>query len=238
MQRMSPKIIITALAACAIALSPITAAALSPAGTQTAESQAALTPDAALALLQEGNQRFVSGKMMERDLQAQVAATAGGQFPHSIVLACIDSRVPPEVVFDQGIGDIFAPRVAGNFVDGELLGSMEFAAAVAGSKVIVVLGHTECGAVKGACDNVELGNLTQTLANIAPAVYAVTDIPGERSSKNKAFVDAVAHENVRQTVDNIMERSSVLRELVEAGKLKVVGAMYDVASGKVTFMDG
>ena len=116
---------IIALAACAIALSPVTAAALSPAGTQTAESQAALTPDAALALLREGNQRFVSGKMMERDLQAQVAATAGGQFPHSIVLACIDSRVPPEVVFDQGIGDIFAPRVAGNFVDGELLGSME-----------------------------------------------------------------------------------------------------------------
>ena len=232
----NPRVLAFALLAMALMAAP--AFALSPAGTQTAESQAALTPDQAMALLVEGNERFVSGKMMVRDLAAQVEATAGGQFPHSVVLACIDSRVPPEVVFDQGIGDIFAPRVAGNFVDGELLGSMEFAAAVAGSKLIVVLGHSECGAVKGACDNVKLGNLTQTLANIAPAVYAVTDIEGERSSKNKAFVDAVAHENVRQTVDNILQRSYVLRELVERGKLKVVGAMYDVATGKVTFMDG
>jgi carbonic anhydrase len=230
--------LVAALAVTAIAFTPLTVLAQSAAGTQTAESQAALTPDQALEILRKGNARFASGKMLERDLQAQVAATAGGQYPHSVVLTCIDSRVPPEVVFDQGIGDIFAPRVAGNFVDGELLGSMEFAAAVAGSKLIVVLGHTECGAVKGACDNVQLGNLTQTLSNIAPAVYAVTDIEGERSSKNKAFVNAVAHENVRQTVDNILQRSSVLRELVERGKLKVVGAMYDVATGQVTFMDG
>lgn len=234
----SRKFLAAALIASVAVITPVSSLALSEAGTQTAESQAALTPDQALALLREGNERFVGGKMIDRDLAAQVAATAGGQFPHSVVLSCIDSRVPPEIVFDQGIGDIFSPRVAGNFVDGELLGSMEFAAAVAGSKLIVVLGHTECGAVKGACDNVKLGNLTQTLANIAPAVYAVTDIEGERSSKNKAFVNAVAHENVRQTVDNILQRSYVLRELVERGKLKVVGAMYDVATGKVAFLDG
>lgn len=207
------------------------------AGVQTAASQAALTPDDALGLLKEGNRRFLAGDMTDRDYLAQVEATASGQYPHSIVLSCIDSRAAPEIVFDQGLGDIFAPRVAGNFVDEELLGSMEFAAAVAGSKVIVVLGHTECGAVKGACDGVELGNLTRTLANIRPAVEAVSGIPGERNSKNRAFVDAVAHENVRQTVQNIVDRSEVLRELVEAGKLKVVGAMYDVATGEVTFLD-
>jgi carbonic anhydrase len=237
MSKFLPRTLIAACAAAFIALLPLSVAALSPAGTQTAESQGALTPDQAMALLKEGNDRFVSGKMMDRDLQAQVKATAGGQYPHSVVLACIDSRVPPEVVFDQGIGDIFAPRIAGNFVDGELLGSMEFAAAVAGSKLIVVLGHTECGAVKGACDNVRLGNLSQTLANIAPAVNAVTDVPGERNSSNKAFVDAVAHENVRQTLNNILDRSFVLKEKVERGQLKVVGAMYDVATGKVTFLD-
>ena len=199
-------------------------------------SQAALTPDTALAMLKEGNERFLVGDMVERDLNAQVAATAGGQYPHSIVLSCIDSRVPPELVFDQGIGDIFSPRIAGNFVDEELLGSMEFAAAVAGSKALVVLGHTECGAVKGACDDVKLGNLTRTLAAIRPAVEAVEGFEGERTSKNKAFVDAVTHENVRQTVDNIIERSPVLAELVEGGKLKVVGAVYDVGTGKVTFL--
>ena len=207
------------------------------AAVQTLESQSALTPDAALTLLKEGNQRFLSGNLLERDLMAQVKATSKGQYPHSVVLSCIDSRVPPELVFDQGLGDIFAPRVAGNFVDEELLGSMEFAAAVAGSKAIVVLGHSECGAVKGACDDVKLGNLTQTLANIRPAVEAVTGFEGERNSKNKDFVSAVAHENVRQTVDNILERSPVLAELVERGKLKVVGAMYDVSTGKVTFLD-
>ena len=218
-----------------LALAP--PALASPADVQTSESQAALTPDAALKLLKDGNRRFLEGEMVNRDFQAQVSATASGQYPHSIVLSCIDSRVPPEIVFDQGLGDIFAPRVAGNFVDEELLGSMEFAAAVAGSKTIVVLGHTECGAVKGACDDVKLGNLTQTLANIRPAVEAVTGVPGERNSKNKAFVDAVAHENVRHTVQNILERSAVLKELVDRGKLKVVGAMYDVATGEVSFFD-
>ncbi|MEE4293278.1 MAG: carbonic anhydrase family protein [Xanthomonadales bacterium] len=230
------RLIFTLFIAASIAI-PASLLADDHAGVQTADSQSALTPGDALNLLKEGNERFLSGEMINRDLPAQVEATASGQFPHSVVLSCIDSRVPPELVFDQGLGDIFSPRVAGNFVDEELLGSMEFAAAVAGSKVIVVLGHTECGAVKGACDDVKLGNLTATLANIRPAVEAVSGIPGERNSKNKAFVDAVAHQNVKMTVDNILDRSLVLRELVDKGRLMVVGAMYDVATGKVTFMD-
>jgi len=204
---------------------------------QTAESQAALTPEAALALLAEGNKRFLEDDMLERDYPDQVKATGAGQYPHSIVLSCIDSRAAPELLFDQGIGDIFSPRIAGNFVDEELLGSMEFAAAVAGSKALVVLGHTECGAVKGACDGVELGNLTKTLSHIQPAVAAVQGFDGERTSGNKAFVDAVAHENVHQTVNNILSRSKVLSDLVEEGQLVVVGAMYDVGTGVVTFLE-
>jgi carbonic anhydrase len=206
--------------------------------TQTAETQAALTPAEALEMLKEGNARFVSGAMLDRDYMAQVAQTAQGQFPFAVVLGCIDSRVPPEIVFDQGIGDLFAPRIAGNFENVDILGSMEFATAVAGSKVVVVLGHTSCGAVKGACDHVELGNLTGTLANIAPAVYAVRDdVPGPHTSANPTFVQAVAEENVERTVVDVLERSPVMAELVEAGDLIVVGAMHDVATGEVTFYD-
>lgn len=205
--------------------------------TQTASTQAALTAQDALDMLMAGNERFLSGNMIERDLTEQVSITGSGQYPHSVVLSCIDSRVPPEIVFDQGLGDIFSPRIAGNFVNADILGSMEFATAAAGSKLIVVLGHTECGAVKGACDNVELGNLTQTLSNIAPAVYA-TEIEGARNSQNKEFVNAVAHNNVSMTVQNILERSAVIRGQVEAGEVMVVGAMYDVATGKVTLVDG
>jgi len=235
MKRLHKTLFLTLL--CGLMALPSAAQALDASATQTAATQAEMTPDRALALLREGNERFVSGKMLERDLRAQVKATAGGQFPHSIVLSCIDSRAAPELLFDQGIGDIFSPRIAGNFVTGDILGSMEFAAAIAGSKLIVVLGHTECGAVKGACDNVEVGNLTQTLSNISPAVYSVKGFDGERSSANKAFVNAVAHENVRQTVENIVQRSQVLRDLVAEGKLRIVGAMYDVASGEVSFLD-
>ncbi|MDX1418986.1 MAG: carbonic anhydrase family protein [Rubricoccaceae bacterium] len=205
--------------------------------TQTAETQATLTPAEALQMLKDGNERFVDGERLDRDYTMQVDETASGQYPYGVVLSCIDSRVPPELVFDVGLGDIFAPRIAGNYVDADILGSMEFATAVAGSKVIVVLGHTECGAVKGACDHVEMGNLTHTLSNIAPAVYAVNDVEGERASSNKAFVNEVAHTNVRMTVTNILERSPVMAELVENGELLVVGAMYDVASGEVTFLD-
>lgn len=203
----------------------------------TAETQAALTPMEVIKLLEEGNQRFLEDKAVERDFMSQVRKTAEGQYPMAAILGCIDSRVPHEIVFDKGVGDVFSARIAGNFVNTDVLGSLEFATAVAGAKVVVVLGHTECGAVKGACDNVELGNLTSTLANLAPAVYAVNDVSGERTSKNKAFVEAVTHENVDMTVQNILDRSPVMRNLVDEGKLIVVGAMHDVATGKVTFMD-
>lgn len=201
------------------------------------EAQAEISPAEALDLLKAGNARFLSDKMLDRDFNAQVSQTATGQYPFAVVLGCIDSRVSPELVFDQGIGDIFSARVAGNFVNTDILGSMEFATKVAGSKLIVVLGHSECGAVKGACDHVALGNLTQTLSNIAPAVYAVDAEIGERNSKNPAFVDAVAHMNVRMTVDNILERSSIIQEMVNNGELLVVGAMHDISTGKVTFLE-
>ena len=203
----------------------------------TAETQASLTPTRVIQLLKDGNQRFLAGEALERNFLDQVRNTAEGQYPMAAILGCIDSRVPHEIVFDKGVGDVFSLRVAGNFVNTDMLGSLEFAAAVAGSKVIVVLGHTECGAVKGACDNVELGNLTSTLSNIAPAVYRVEDVEGERTSKNKDFVQAVAHENVEITVQNIVDRSPVLRGLVESGDLIVIGAMHDVTSGEVTFFE-
>lgn len=175
--------------------------------------------------------------MLERDLVAQVRASAGGQAPYAVVLGCIDSRVPLELVFDQGVGDIFAPRIAGNFVNTDILGSMEFATAVAGARAIVVLGHTACGAVKGVCQGVELGNLTHTLGNIAPAVHAVSGARGERPSGEPAFVEAVAEENVRTTVANIVERSAVLADLVDEGRLIVVGAVHDVSTGEVRWLD-
>jgi carbonic anhydrase len=205
--------------------------------TQTKETQVAISTDDAIAMLKAGNERFVKGEMLKRDLRAQVSATASGQYPFAVVLGCIDSRVPPEIVFDQGIGDIFAPRIAGNFVNTDILGSMEFATAVAGSRAIVVLGHTDCGAIKGACDGVELGNLTHTLSNLSPAVYATPSTTGERTSKNAAFVNAVTHTNVKMTVQNILDRSPVIRSLVDQGKVKVVGAIHDIGSGKVTFLD-
>jgi carbonic anhydrase len=205
--------------------------------TQTAATQAEMTPAEALQMLKDGNERFIAEQMLNREFDDQVDQTATGQYPFAVVLGCIDSRVPPEIVFDQGIGDIFSARVAGNFVNSDILGSMEFATAVAGSKVIVVLGHTSCGAVKGACDQVEMGNLTHTLSNIAPAIYAVTDVEGERNSSNAEYVSKVAHANVELTVQNILDRSPVIRDQVEQGEVMVVGAMYDVTSGQVTFMD-
>lgn len=207
------------------------------AATMDAKTQSSMSPDDALARLKEGNQRFVGAKSKPRDLLAQVKATSTGQYPHSVVLGCIDSRVPPELVFDQGIGDIFAPRIAGNFVNTDILGSIEFATKIAGSKLIVVLGHTSCGAVMGACDDARLGNLTHTLSNIMPAIRSVPGHDGERNAKNADFVQAVAEKNVKLTVEAMTARSDVLADLVEAGKLKVVGAMHDVATGKVAFMD-
>jgi carbonic anhydrase len=200
------------------------------------ESQRNMTPEQALSALKDGNERFVNGKMLQRNLMAQVRATAAGQYPFAVVLGCIDSRVPPELVFDQGIGDIFSARIAGNFANTDIIGSIEFAAKLAGAKLVVVLGHTECGAIKGACDNAQLGSLTQTLSNITPAVYAVKDVCDDRASTNKAFVQKVADENVRLTVQALTERSAILKDLVAGKRLKVVGAMHDVATGRVSFL--
>lgn len=202
-----------------------------------AESQAKLTPTEVVQLMKDGNQRFLDNKPLERNFMEQIKSTSGGQYPMATVLGCIDSRVPHEIVFDKGVGDIFSVRIAGNFINSDILGSLEFATAVAGSKVIVVLGHSECGAVKGACDNVEMGNLTSTLSNIAPAVYAVGHKHKVKSSKNKAFVNDVAHANVEMTVRNIANRSPIIRNLIAKGDLIVIGAMHDVATGKVEFFD-
>jgi carbonic anhydrase len=200
-----------------------------------AARQASVTPDEALDLLKKGNERFVKGTMIHCDLRAQVKATATAQAPFAAVDGCIDSRVPPELVFDQRIGDIFAARVAGNFVNTDIIGSLEFATRLAGAKLIVVLGHTECGAIKGAVDDAKLGNLTALLANIRPAVAKVK-VEGPQDSKNKKLVQAVADQNAKDAAAMLLGRSDVLRELVEARKLRIVSAMHDVGTGRVTWM--
>jgi len=207
--------------------------------TQDRQKQEAMSPAEALAKLREGNARFLAKRMEDRDLTVQVAATSGGQWPFAAVLGCIDSRVPPELVFDQGLGDVFSVRIAGNFANDDILGSLEFACKVAGSKVVLVLGHRHCGAIKGACDGVELGNLTRMLANLEGAVKSVEEPrdPAQRTSGNAPFVHAVALSNVALTVQRIRERSSVLREMEEAGAIAIVGAMYDVETGAVEFLD-
>ncbi len=219
-----------------LALSALRANAASSAVTQTKQTQSAITPQKALQMLKDGNSRFVQGKMLQRNLMQQVKATGSGQFPFAAIVGCIDSRASNELIFDQGIGDIFSARIAGNFVNDDILGSLEFACAAAGAKLILVLGHTECGAVKGACDDVVLGNLTQTLANIKPAVAAVSGYDSDRSSKNAKFVQAVTDKNVVLTIERIRKRSSILRGMVDKGQIGLAGAMYDVHNGKVTFM--
>lgn len=205
--------------------------------TQTADSQAALSPAMAVALLKDGNKRFLDGNALNRNLHQQVADTASGQYPFAAVVSCIDSRIPTEVIFDQGIGDIFNARVAGNFVNEDILGSLEFACKLAGSKVIVVMGHTSCGAVKGACDHAELGNLTQMLDKIMPAVDGTSTADGEaRNSSNGDFVNRVAVKNVELTIANLKSMSPVLNEMLENGEIDVVGAMYDVKDGSVSFL--
>ncbi len=204
----------------------------------TAEAQQALTPDQVLADLKEGNRRFVEGRMIDRDYLSQAEATVSGQYPKAAILGCVDSRVPPETIFDQGIGDVFVGRVAGNVEDTNLIGSMEFATKVAGSKVLVILGHTSCGAIKGAADGVELGNLTALLDEFDDAIAradAATD--GEASSANAEFLQIAIEENVRETVAGILERSSVLAEMVDSGDLLVVGGVYDLATGQVNWLD-
>ena len=227
--------LIAAAAGSSLALSALQAHAAQTAVTQNKQTQDATTPQKALQMLKEGNTRFVQGNMLKRDLMQQVKATGGGQFPFAAIVGCIDSRASNELIFDQGIGDIFSARIAGNFVNDDILGSLEFACAAAGAKLILVLGHTECGAVKGACDDVVLGNLTQTLANIKPAVAAVSGFESDRSSKNNKFVQAVTDKNVVLTVERIRERSPILRGMADKGQIGLAGAMYDVHNGKVTF---
>ena len=201
----------------------------------TADRQNATTPDAALQALKDGNARFVAGSTINCDLRAQVKATATGQYPIAAIVGCIDSRVPPELVFDQRLGDVFAARIAGNFVNTDIIGSLEFATKLAGAKVIVVLGHTGCGAIKGAVDGAKLGNLTAMLQNFAPALAATAGVDGDRNSKNYKLVQAVADSNVVIAAKQLVEKSDVLRELVEAKALKIVSAMHDIETGKVTF---
>ncbi len=205
----------------------------------TKETQAAITPDAAIALLKEGNSRFVANKKADRDLLDQVNDTVSGQYPFATILSCIDSRVSAELIFDQGVGDIFSARVAGNIVNQDLLGSIEFACKLAGTKVVVILGHTSCGAVKGACDDAKLGNLTTLLHKIKPAVRAISEPsdPYARNSKNIEFVNKVALKNVQLTIEDTRSLSPVLQEMEENGEIKIVGAMYDISNGKVTFID-
>ena len=206
--------------------------------TQTSKTQAAVTPELAREMLEKGNERFVKGEPLNRNFEQQIQDTTEGQHPFAVVLSCIDSRVPAEIVFDQGIGDIFSARVAGNFVNDDLLGSMEFACKLAGSKLIVVMGHTSCGAIKGACDQVALGRLTQMLEKLTPAVDGTSSKPDEdRSSKNLGFVNKVAQKNIELTIENIQTQSQVLNEQIQNGTVDIVGAMYDVASGKVTFLN-
>lgn len=205
----------------------------------TSETQLTMTPDKALNFLKEGNERFQNNLKANRNLLQQVNATAEGQFPFATILSCIDSRVSAELVFDQGLGDVFSIRIAGNFVNEDILGSMEFASKLAGTKVIVVLGHSSCGAIKGACDHARLGNLTALIKKIEPAVDAV-EKPLEaelRNSSNLEFVDAVSKKNVEMTLVNIRERSEIIKEMEDNAEIKIIGAMYDIATGVVEFYD-
>jgi carbonic anhydrase len=199
------------------------------------ESQSQMTPRKALEFLKEGNDRFVSNLKANRDLLEQANATVEGQYPFATILSCIDSRTSAELIFDQGLGDIFSVRIAGNVVNTDILGSMEFACKLAGSKLIVVLGHSKCGAVKGACDHVEMGNLTELLSKIQPAVYQEKTTKADRTSKNGTFVENVSVINVKRNVKSIIERSFILEQMVENGLIGIVGAMHEIETGKVTF---
>ncbi|NAS31122.1 carbonic anhydrase [Flavobacteriaceae bacterium R38] len=204
----------------------------------TKETQAAITPQKALELLKEGNERFLKSSQANRDLLGQVADTTTGQFPFATVLHCIDSRVSAELIFDQGVGDVFSIRIAGNFVNEDILGSMEFASKLAGTKLVLVLGHTSCGAVKGACDHAKMGNLTKLIEKLTPAVDAVSEPKDQnlRNSQNIDFVNEVAVTNVKLTIDRIRKESEILNEMEQNGEIIIAGGMYDVSNGKVTFL--
>ena len=203
--------------------------------TLTKEMQTAITPVMALDLLKEGNKRFISNLKLNRNLLQQANETSDGQHPFAVILSCIDSRTSAELIFDQGLGDVFSVRIAGNIVNEDILGSMEFGCKVAGSKIIVVLGHTKCGAIKGACDHVEMGNLTALLSKITPAVENEIQTLENRNANNSVFVENVAAINVKQTVNAIMERSPILSEMIKSGQMGIIGGMHDISTGEVTF---
>jgi len=203
--------------------------------TLTKEMQATITPKIALDLLQVGNTRFVNNLKVNRNLLQQVNETSDGQHPFAVILSCIDSRTSVELIFDQGLGDVFSVRIAGTIINEDILGSMEFACKIAGSKIIVVLGHTKCGAIRGACDHVEMGNLTALLTKIRPAVNAEKTTTEDRTSSNNEFVEKVTEINVHRTVSAIMEHSPILKELIETGECGIVGGSHDISTGQVHF---
>ena len=203
--------------------------------TLTKEMQNAITPESALALLKEGNKRFINNLKANRNLLQQANETSDGQHPFAIILSCIDSRTSAELIFDQGLGDIFSVRIAGNIINEDILGSMEFACKIAGSKIIAVLGHSGCGAVRGACDHVEMGNLTALLAKIRPAVDDETTVTENRNSANSEFVDKVTLLNVKRTMKSIMQRSTIIKEMVDKKEILLVGGIHELSSGEVTF---
>jgi carbonic anhydrase len=203
------------------------------------ESQTSITPTVALEFLKEGNERFIKNLKVNRNLLQQANDTREGQWPFAVILSCIDSRTSAELIFDQGLGDVFSIRIAGNVINTDIMGSLEFACKVAGSKLIVVLGHTNCGAIKGACDHIEMGNLTELLSKIQPAVYEETHTvePDKRNSKNMAFVEDVASLNVKRSVKAIVNRSHILEQMIEKGEIAIIGAKHHLDSGKVEFFD-
>ncbi len=205
--------------------------------TITKELQEAITPAMALKLLKEGNMRFVNNLKANRNLLQQANETSDGQHPFAVVLSCIDSRTSAELIFDQGLGDIFSVRIAGNIVNEDILGSMEFACKLAGSKIIIVLGHSNCGAVKGACDHAEMGNLTALLAKIRPAVDDEVETKDNRNSKNADFVENVASINVKRTVKAIMERSTILEHMIQSGEIGIIGGKHELSTGQVSFYE-
>lgn len=205
--------------------------------TLTKEMQNAITPAMALEILKKGNDRFINNLKANRNLLQQANETSDGQHPFAVILSCIDSRTSAELIFDQGLGDIFSIRIAGNIINEDILGSMEFGCKVAGAKIIVVLGHTKCGAVKGACDHVEMGNLTALLSKIQPAVYDEKTETENRNSGNNEFVEKVAIINVKRTVHAIIERSPILKEMIEDGTIEIIGGTHDIATGEVSFHD-
>lgn len=227
---------LAAVPALALAAPAVRAATPAECAVFTPARQQATTPEQALALLKAGNERFVAGRTINCDLRAQVRETANGQAPFAAVVGCIDSRVPPELVFDQRLGDVFCARIAGNFVNDDIIGSLEFATKLAGARCIVVLGHSECGAIKGAVDGAKLGFLTAMLRNFTPAIDASTGVPGQHNAKNATYVQAVADTNAKLAAKRLTDRSEVLRGLVAGKKLVVASAMHDLSTGKVRFL--